>query len=157
LLTTVLITIVLTQFSFTQTSKSGIEDAGFTGDTLQLATEGLQSYIDNGKLGGISALIYKNGETVYRENFSYLNLGEKKPMEETAIFRIFSMAKPITAVALMTLFDEEKFTLDDKVSKYIPEFEGAMVYNADTKTLEPQINELTIRHLLTHTSGIPYG
>jgi CubicO group peptidase (beta-lactamase class C family) len=78
-------------------------------------------------------------------------------MDETAIFRIYSMTKPITAGALMTLFDEGKFTLDDKVSKFIPEFEGAMVYNAETKTLEPQIDELTIRHLLTHTSGIPYG
>jgi CubicO group peptidase (beta-lactamase class C family) len=67
------------------------------------------------------------------------------------------MTKPITAVALMTLFDEGKFQLDDKVSKYIPEFKGAMVYNAETKTLEPQIVEMTIRHLLTHTSGLTYG
>ncbi len=67
------------------------------------------------------------------------------------------MTKPITAVALMTLYDEGKFQLDDKVSEYIPEFEGAQVYNAETKSLEPQTEELTIRHLLTHTSGIPYG
>ncbi len=156
-LTVVLIAIVFTHFSCTQTSKSGSENPGISNDTLKLASEKLQTYIDNGKLGGISALIYKDGETVYRENFGYLNLNEKRPMDETAIFRIFSMTKPITAVALMTLFDEGKFTLDDKVSKYIPEFEGAMVYNAETKTLEPQINELTIRHLLTHTGGIPYG
>lgn len=152
----ILFAIVLTQFSCTQAGKS-VENAGLSGDTLKLASEKLQTYIDNGKLGGISALIYKNGETVYRENFGYLNLNEKIPMDETAIFRIYSMAKPITAVALMTLFDEGKFALDDKVSKYIPEFEGAMVYNAETKTLEPQIQELTVRHLLTHTGGIPYG
>ena len=72
-----LFAIVLTQFSCTQTSKSGVGNAGLSGDTLQLATERLQTYIDNGKLGGISALIYKNGETVYRENFGYLNLEEK--------------------------------------------------------------------------------
>ncbi|MBK6281704.1 MAG: beta-lactamase family protein [Draconibacterium sp.] len=156
-LTAVLIAIVLMQFSCTQTNKTGVGNAALSGDTLKLASEKLQTYIDNGKLGGISALIFKDGETVYRENFGYLNLNEKTPMDETAIFRIFSMTKPITAVALMTLFDEGKFTLDDKVSKYIPEFEGAMVYNAETKTLDPQINELTIRHLLTHTSGIPYG
>jgi len=78
-------------------------------------------------------------------------------MSDSTIFRIFSMTKPITAVALMTLFDEGKFQLDDKVSKYIPEFSGAMVYNAETKTLEPQIKEMTIRHLLTHTSGLTYG
>ena len=96
-------------------------------------------------------MIYKNGEIVYREEFGYSGLSEKKPM------RMFSMTKPVTTVALMTLFDEGKFALDDKVSKYIPEFTGAMVYNAETKTLEPQIEELSIRHLVTHTSGIPYG
>jgi CubicO group peptidase (beta-lactamase class C family) len=156
-LTAVLITIVLTQFSCTQTSKSGAENTGLSADTLKLATEKLQTYTDNGKLCGISALIFKDGETVYNENFGYANLNEKKPMDETAIFRIFSMTKPVTAVALMTLFDEGKFALDDKVSKYIPEFEGAMVYNTEAKTLEPQIQELTMRHLLTHTGGIPYG
>jgi CubicO group peptidase (beta-lactamase class C family) len=69
------------------------------------------------------------------------------------------MTKPITAVALMTLYDEGKFKLDDKVSNYIPEFEGILVYtsNDDGFTLEPQANEMTIRHLLTHTSGISYG
>lgn len=157
IITAILVAFVLIQFSCTQTGKSGVESTGLSVDTLKIASEKLQTYIDNGKLGGISALIYKNGETVYRENFGYLNLAEKKVMDETAIFRIFSMTKPITAVALMTLFDEGKFALDDKVSKYIPEFEGTKVYNANTKTLEPQVDELTIRHLLTHTSGIPYG
>ena len=131
--------------------------SGLSTDTLELATKKMQEYIDNGKLAGISALIYKNGEIVYREEFGHTSLGEKKSMDKTTIFRIFSMSKPVTAVALMTLFDEGKFALDDKVSKYIPEFAGVMVYNAETKTLEPQIEELTIRHLLTHTSGIPYG
>lgn len=158
MLLAVLLSVILIQTSCTLSNKTGVfEKVGLSGDTLQLASKKLQTYIDNEKLGGISALIYKNGETAYRENFGYLNLNEKKPMDNTAIFRIFSMTKPITAVALMTLFDEGKFALDDKVSKYIPEFKGAMVYNAETKTLEPQIAELTIRNLLTHTSGIPYG
>jgi CubicO group peptidase (beta-lactamase class C family) len=133
------------------------DSVGLSGDTLQLATKKMQEYIDNGKLAGISVLVHKNGETVYRENFGYANMNEKKPMSDSTIFRIFSMTKPVTAVALMTLFDEGKFQLDDKVSKYIPEFEGAMVYNPETKTLEPQIEEMTIRHLLTHTSGLTYG
>ena len=158
LLTKFFVFITLFQFSCTQSGKSGLTEKSILSvDTLELATKKMQEYIDNGKLAGISALIYKNGETVYRKEFGYASLNEKKPMDETTIFRIFSMSKPVTAVALMTLFDEGKFALDDKVSKYIPEFAGAMVYNADTKTLEPQIEELTIRHLLTHTSGIPYG
>ena len=151
-----LICIILLQVSCVNKSVTP-DSVGLSGDTLQLATKKMQEYIDNGKLAGISALVYKNGETVYRENFGYANLNEKKPMGDSTIFRIFSMTKPITAVALMTLFDEGKFQLDDKVSKYIPEFKGAMVYKAETKTLEPQIEEMTIRHLLTHTSGLTYG
>ena len=133
------------------------DSVGLSGDTLRLATKKMQEYIDNGKLAGISALIYKNGKMAYQGNFGYANLNEKKPMGDSTIFRIFSMTKPITSVALMTLFDEGKFQLDDKVSKYIPEFSGAMVYNAETKTLESQVEEMTIRHLLTHTAGLTYG
>ena len=69
------------------------------------------------------------------------------------------MSKPITTVALMTLYDDGKFELDDKVSDFIPEFEETKVYipAEDGFTLEPQENEMTIRHLLTHTSGLTYG
>ena len=67
------------------------------------------------------------------------------------------MTKPITAVALMTLYDEGQFELDHKLSRYIPEFAEVMVYNPDKEMLEPQKEELTIRHLLTHSSGIVYG
>jgi CubicO group peptidase (beta-lactamase class C family) len=151
-----LLCIILLQVSCVNKSVTP-DSAGLSGDTLRLATKKMQEYIDNNKLAGISVLVHKNGETVYRENLGYANLNEKKPMSDSTIFRIFSMTKPITAVALMTLFDEDKFQLDDKVSKYIPEFKGAMVYNAVTKTLEPQIEEMTIRHLLTHTSGLTYG
>jgi CubicO group peptidase (beta-lactamase class C family) len=151
-----LMCIILLQVSCVNKSVTP-DSVGLSGDTLRLATKKMQEYIDNGKLAGISVLVHKNEETVYRENFGYANLNEKKPMSDSTIFRIFSMTKPITAVALMTLFDEGKFQLDDKVSKYIPEFKGAMVYNAETKTLEPQIEEMSIRHLLTHTSGLTYG
>jgi CubicO group peptidase (beta-lactamase class C family) len=133
------------------------DSVGLSGDTLQLATKKMKEFTDNSKLAGISVLVHKNGATIYRQNFGYSNFNEKKPMGDSTIFRIFSMTKPVTAVALMTLFDEGKFKLDDNVSKYIPEFSGTMVYNAETKKLEPQIKEMTIRHLLTHTSGLTYG
>jgi len=151
-----LMCIILLQISCVNKSVTP-DSVGLSGDTLQLATKKMQEYIDNDKLAGISVLIHKNGETVYRENIGYANFNEKKPIGDSTIFRIFSMTKPVTAVALMTLFDEGKFQLDDNVSKYIPEFSGAMVYNAETKKLEPQIKEMTIRHLLTHTSGLTYG
>ena len=151
----VLMSAVLIQFSCSTNVSTEVN--GLSVDTLELASEKMQEYIDSGKLAGISALIYKDGETVYRENFGYADLEAQQPMEDNTIFRIFSMTKPITTVALMTLYDEGKFKLDDKVSAYIPEFAATKVYNSETKTLEPQQEEMTIRHLLTHTSGIPYG
>ena len=88
----ILLSVILIQISCTQSNKSGVsEKAGLSGDTLELATKSMQEYIDNGKLAGISALIYKNGETVYRENFGFTSLSEKKPMDETTIFRMFSI------------------------------------------------------------------
>lgn len=133
------------------------EDVGLSSDTLNVASQEMQQYIENGKLAGISTLIFKDGVIVERKNYGFADLENQIPITDSTIFRIYSMTKPITAAALMTLYDEGKFELEDKVSKYIPEFEGMMVYNAETKSEEPQENEVTIRHLLTHTSGIPYG
>lgn len=146
------------QYSCTTNKKANSpENVGLSSDTLVLAGKKMQEYIDSGKLAGISTLIYKNGQIVQRENMGFANIENQIPIKDNTIYRIYSMTKPITAVALMTLFDEGKFQMEDKIAKYIPEFEGAQVYNTETKTLEPQVNELTIRHLLTHTSGIPYG
>jgi len=133
------------------------EQVGLSSDTLALASEKMQEYIDSGKLAGITTLILKDGKIIHREEYGYADLEEQKPVEESSIFRIFSMTKPITAVALMTLYDEGKFELDHKLSMYIPEFEGVTVYNPETGSQDPPENELTIRHLLTHTSGIVYG
>lgn len=136
---------------------SSPEKVGLSGDTLALATQKMQEFIDSGKWAGITAMVMKDGQMVYNERFGYANVKDSLPLEENTIFRIFSMTKPVTAVALMTLYDEGKFELDDKLSTYIPEFSDVMVYNAETESLEAQENELSIRHLLTHTSGILYG
>ncbi len=135
------------------------ESVGISSDTLLLANQKMQSYIDSGKLAGISTIVMKNGKVVQNEYFGYADIEKRSPMQENTLVRIFSMTKPVTTVALMTLYDEGKFQLDDKVSKYIPEFEGMLVYtpNENGFTLEPQVNEMSIRNLLTHSSGITYG
>ena len=131
--------------------------AGLSGDSLKVAVNLVQQYVDSPKLAGISVMVIRNNETVLRKNFGYADLPNSKPIEDNTIFRVFSMTKPITAVALMTLYDEGKFKLDDKVADFIPEFAETKVYNAETKSLEPQNTPMTIRHLLTHTSGLTYG
>jgi CubicO group peptidase (beta-lactamase class C family) len=136
------------------------EEVGLSSDTLELAIQKMQQLVDSSQYAGITTLVMKDGKLVHQKHFGFANIEDQVPVQENTIYRIFSMTKPVTAVALMTLYDEGKFQLDDKVSKYIPEFEGALVYTPDEEggfTLEPQENELSIRHLLTHTSGIPYG
>lgn len=133
------------------------EQVGLSSDTLALATQKMQEFVDSGKWAGITALVMKDDQIVYNERFGYALVKDSLPLEENTIFRIFSMTKPVTAVALMTLYDEGKFELDDKLSTFIPEFSDVMVYNAETESLEAQENELSIRHLLTHTSGMVYG
>ncbi len=147
--------IVLLQTSCNQPKKT--EPGTLSKDSLALASSAMQKYIDDGKLSGISVMVVKNNETVMKEYYGFADIESQKPIDENTIFRAFSMTKPMTATALMILFDEGKFQLDDKVSDFIPEFAETQVYNSETKTLEPQQTPMTIRHLLTHTSGLTYG
>jgi CubicO group peptidase (beta-lactamase class C family) len=133
------------------------EDVGLSSDSLELASEKMQEYVDNGKWAGISTMIIKNGVILSKEYFGYADIEQQKPIEENTIYRMFSMSKPITAAALMTLYDEGKFKLDDRLADYIPEFEGLKVFNNDGSNYAELQGDLTIRHLLTHTSGISYG
>jgi CubicO group peptidase (beta-lactamase class C family) len=154
-----LVLILLIAGSCKQSSKVVTpEKVGMSSDSLSLAAEKISGYIDSGNLAGISVMVLKDGKIVQRENFGYADIKNKVPVDDNTIFRIYSMTKPVTAVALMTLYDQGKFKLDDKVSQYIPEFEYMMVYNSEASHyLDFQEDEMTIRNLLTHTSGIPYG
>jgi len=136
-----------------------LQSVGLSEDSLKIATQRLHNYVDDGKLPGTFVRIIKEGKVVYNDRYGLIDIAKNKPVEDESLYRIFSMTKPVTAVAIMTLHDQGKLNLDDKVSKYIPEFSNTQVYeNIDGKhTTIPQKKQLTIRHLLTHTSGIPYG
>jgi CubicO group peptidase (beta-lactamase class C family) len=135
------------------------ESVGISSDSLVVATQRLHKHVDDGKLPGTFVRIIKDGKVIYNDTYGMIDVANNKPTQENSLYRIYSMTKPITAVAIMTLYDQGKLELDDKVSKYIPEFSQTVVYKkVDGKhSTEPQKNEMTIRHLLTHTSGIPYG
>lgn len=135
------------------------EDYGLSSDTLALAEEYMQSFIDSAMYAGILVRTFKDGEVVHFKKFGYSDLESKTPIKEDDIFRVFSMTKPVTAAALMTLYEEGKFELDDPVYKFIPSFENTKVYTPSDEgfTLEEQESPITIRHLLTHTSGLSYG
>ena len=88
----------------------------------------LKSFVDSGNIAGVSALIYENNDEVYYNAFGYADREKKKPMDRNTIVQIFSMTKPITGTALMTLYEDGAFALDDPVSKYAPEFANMKVY-----------------------------
>ena len=124
-------------------------------DTLELADQKMQAYVDDGKLSCVATLILKDGEVAHQAYFGHANIEEERAINENTIYRMYSMSKPITAATLMILFDEGKFQLDDPVEKYIPEFENVKVW-VDGAEVEQDM-PFTIRHLLTHTAGFTYG
>ena len=134
----------------------------FSAERLQRIDNMIEQNIDSGYVNGAVALIARNGKIVYNKSFGAADLEQKKLMNTDAIFRIASQTKAITSVAVMMLFEEGKFLLDDPISKYIPAFAHPKVmdtFNAKdtTYTTIPAKREITIRDLLTHTSGIGYA
>ena len=138
------------------------EIQNFSVERLNRIDNMIKRYIDAGKMNGATALIARNGKIVYYRGFGYDDKENKKPMKRDAIFRIASQTKAITSVAVMILFEEGKFLLDDPLSKYIHSFKNPQVLDkfneADsTYTTVPAKREVTIRDLLNHTSGIGYA
>lgn len=122
----------------------------------------LQEYVDSGRMNGAVALVFRNGAVAYYKSFGYDDVDKKIPLKKDAIFRMASQTKAITSVAVMMLYEEGKFMLDDALSKYIPAFKNPVVLDkfnpADSSyTTIPAKREVTIRDLLTHTSGIGYA
>ncbi len=121
----------------------------------------LKEAVTQGQVPGVVALIARNGKIVYHKAHGVAN-DKNKRLDKNAIFRIASQTKAITSTAVMMLWEEGKFHLDDPISKFVPEFDNPQVLNAYTEsdgsyTTRPAENQITIRHLLTHTSGIGYG
>src|SRR5664280_374048 len=122
----------------------------------------LQQGIDSGWIAGAVGFIARDGKIVYNKSFGVSDVEAKTPLRRDDIFRIASQTKAITSVAVMMLYEEGKFLLDDPISKYIPEFANPRVLDKfnekdSTYTTIKTNREITIRDLLTHTSGIDYA
>jgi CubicO group peptidase (beta-lactamase class C family) len=136
--------------------------AGFSPERLTRLDNSLQSWVSEQKMNGIAALIVKDGKIVYHKAFGFNDPAQKLPYRTDAIFRIASQSKAITSVAIMMLLEEGKILLTDPVSKFIPEFKNPKIIDQfnekDTSwTTIPSKREITIKDLLTHTSGIGYA
>ena len=109
--------------------------------------------LDNNNLFGSSYFVYQNGEVVFKKHFGYTSIDGKEKVDDTTIYRLASMTKPITSIAILILLDRGLISLDDPVSKYIPEFENIHVITSDGVDLGKTKTPVTILHCLTHTSG----
>ena len=136
------------------------EDVGLSFKRLGRINTAIQGYIDQKQLAGAVTLVARRGKTAHLKAHGMMDIEAGKPMRTDAIFRIASMSKPITSTAVMILYEEGRFLLSDPVSKYIPEFKNPQVLvpssSGDDYTLVPAKGEITVRHLLNHTSGISY-
>ncbi|WP_201759812.1 serine hydrolase domain-containing protein [Bradyrhizobium sp. AC87j1] len=136
----------------------------FSPEGLAKVSDYIRNEIATGKIPGAILLLQQHGKPVYYENFGVRDVATESSMSADTIFRLYSMSKPITSVMAMMLVEEGKLALDDPVSKYIPAFAGMKVgvekKAEDSKValaLEPLERPVTIKDLLRHTSGLPYG
>ncbi len=121
-----------------------------------------QQYVDNGTIPHAVTFVAHHGKVIHNKAFGWRDIESKTPCRKDDIFRMASQTKAITAVAVLTLFEEGKLLLDEPVKKYIPEFANPQVLvtfneSDSTYTTRPAKRDITIRHLLTHTIGISYG
>src|ERR1700745_3038766 len=132
------------------------ESVGLSSERLERITAKVQQAIDGKRIAGAVTLVARHGKIAYFKSQGSLDREANKAMRNDAIFRICSMTKPITSVAVMMLYEEGRFLLEDPISKYLPEFKNPKVYvkpaQGDPYAI-PAAREITIRDLLTHTSG----
>ncbi len=136
-------------------------------ETIGLSSSGLgriapllQSYVDSGKIPGAVALVSRQGKVGYLEAVGQMDVAGKVPMRTDAVFRIYSMTKPVLAAAILKLAEEGRVGLDDPVSRYLPAFSRVQVYaggSAADPIVRPAKSAITLQHLLTHTAGLSYG
>jgi CubicO group peptidase (beta-lactamase class C family) len=135
--------------------------SGLSAERLERITDHLnRSYIDPGKIAGCQVAVARHGHLAYSRSLGRMDIERGRPMADDAIFRIYSMSKPITSVALMTLFEQGYFQLDDPVSRYVPEWKDHRVWvsgDGDQMELVAPKKPLSFRHVLSHTGGLTYG
>ncbi len=139
---------------------SAPEQLGFSKERLARIKNWMQGYIDKAKLPGATTLVARHGEVVFSETLGYGDLEKKKHLTPDSILRFYSMTKPITAVAVMILYEHGLFQLDDPISAFIPAFKDMTIYRsgpAENPITEPATRPITIQNLMTHTSGLTYG
>src|SRR5580698_8697838 len=136
------------------------ESEGMSAERLARLSAGMKELVDNGRLAGAVTMVSRHGKVVEFDATGKRDIAANAPMQKDSIFRIYSMSKPITGVAMMILFEEGKWQLNDPVAKYIPEFAKLKVYSTEPNgnvALKDQNHPVTMRELMSHSGGFTYG
>ena len=134
------------------------ESVGMSSERLTQVSAWLEAQVSSERLAGASLAIARRGKIVYQQTAGVSDQGTGQAFADDTIVRIFSMTKPITTVAAMMLYERGCFQLDHPVARYIPAFEQTQVWlGGDLTKTEPQTTRMTVRQLMTHTSGLTYG
>ena len=137
------------------------DTVGFSLERLKRLDDAMQATVDSKQLAGIVTLLARHGKLVEQRTYGQQDMASAKPMQKDTIFRIYSMTKPITGVAMMILYEEGKWRPSDPIAKYIPEFANLKVYSgvdsSGAPILEAPAHAPTIGELMSHTAGFTYG
>jgi len=136
------------------------ETEGFSSERLARIGVLMGGHLQEGRLPGVTTLIARRGRIVHLEAVGWADVAQRRPLSVDTIVRIYSMTKPITVVAALMLWEEGAFLLDDPIAGYLPELAGMQVLRemeGSVPLLGPPRRPVTIRHLMTHTSGMTYG
>lgn len=137
-----------------------MNDSGVDPARLANLDRTLHRYVDDGLIPGVQTVIWRRGGLVHRDSYGFVDVDKRTPVAQDTIYRLYSMTKPITSVALMMLYEQGQVLLENPVSRWIPEFGDTQVWaggTADDPVTEPLGTPLTVHHMLTHTSGLTYG
>src|SRR5215467_10841456 len=139
-----------------------VEPASVGLDPRQLATldRHFAKYVDDGRLAGWQVVVSRKGEIAHASTYGLADVETQTPVAGDTLWRIYSMTKPITTVAAMMLWEAGEFELTDPISKWLPEFANAQVFDKGSITVPftvPAIEPIRVWHLMTHTSGLTYG
>jgi len=143
-----------TTAAWQQTPRVSPEAVGLSAEGLREATGLLNRYVAEQRIAGAVAAVARRGQIGYFEAVGVQDLQTRAPMTERSLFRIYSMTRPVTAVAVMMLHEEGRFELDDPVARFIPEFKNVVVAGEQGGPPSPATKPMTVRDLLLHTSGL---
>lgn len=132
------------------------ESVGMSSERLERIAPVLQQYVDSGELVGVVSMIARRGQIVHFDEYGVLDRDTGAPVAKDSIFRIYSMTKPVTSLAIMMLYEEGKLQLTDPVERHLPAFRNVRVAGPGGALVAPE-RPMTVQMLLTHTAGLTYG